>query len=373
MAKNWKKIVRRNIVRPVAYGVVFRLYPDLAARYLLRKELAAIRKEADKFFASGAPLPEGASREDFYQAMNKHYVSISEYLHQYEFYRLTEEERDEFISRSLMRAVSCKLRMKYPNDFHGLPLQKDKFLARFTALGFCKRRWLYTPQCTYEQFADLLSSTECVIKPHDGSLGFGVKKVPAQTDPVQIKSLYDKCVQGSMIIEECLHGCDAIQAFHPQSLNTIRFVTVAFRGKAFPFGAFLRMGIGDMIIDNAHAGGLFAQINMETGVIESEGITTEGLRVERHPDTNMLIKGTQIPRWNEVVDFCVSAARQTKNTVSGWDVIITDKGTLEFIEANNRPDFDVMQSPLKIGVKRKVLDMLSEVVGKEMKIDGFTR
>ena len=346
----------------------FEKFPNLGAQYRLRNELADIKKQADEFFAQDNALPEGASREDYYQAMNKHAVSISEYLHQYEFYRLSEDERDEYISRATMRALALKLRMMFPDDTQGLSRFKEKFLARYSKLGFCKRQWLYTPGCTYEQFAALLSSTDCIIKPHDGSLGFGVKRVPQLTDPQRLRELYDKCVKKEMMLEEYVRGCDEIQAFHPSSLNTIRFVTVAFRGRAVPFGAFLRMGVGDMIIDNAHAGGLFAQINIKTGIIESEGITTEGLRVEKHPDTGIQIKGYQIPRWDEIVEFCLSAARQTRNIISGWDVIISDKGNLEFIEVNNRPDFDVMQSPLKIGVKGKILDILEDLIGRRISL-----
>ena len=359
--------LRNNVLRPTAMEV-FKLFPSWAASFRTRKELDMIRKEAAEFFTQGHPLPEGASQEDYYQAMKKHSVSISEYLHQYEFYKLTEQERDEFISRAEMRALAAKMRMMYPEDSQGLSRFKEKFLARYTQLGFCKRRWLYTPDCTYEQFADLLSSTDCIIKPHDGSLGFGVKRVARMDDPNQLRELFNKCVSKEKLLEEYVKGCDEIQAFHPSSLNTIRFVTVAFRGKAVAFGAFLRMGVGDMIIDNAHAGGLFAQINIDSGIIESEGITTEGLRVEKHPDTDIQIKGYQIPRWKEIVEFCLSAARQTKNIISGWDVIITDKGNLEFIEVNNRPDFDVMQSPLKIGVKRKILNILQDLIGRKIKI-----
>lgn len=359
--------LRSNVLRPTAMEL-FKLFPSLAASFRARKEMVSIRREADKFFAEGAPLPEGATRRGYYQAMEKYYVSISEYLHQYEFYKLSEPNREEFISRALMRSLAFKLKSMYPNDTNGLTRFKNEFLKHFTELGFVKRRWLFGPECTFEQFADLLSSTDCIIKPDDGSLGFGVKKVLRQTAPLKIRELYDRCVNKKLIIEEYVHNSPEIQAFHPSSLNTIRFVSIAFRGRARAFGAFLRMGVGDMVIDNAHAGGLFAQINIETGVIESDGITTEGLRVPRHPDTGIQIKGTPICRWDEIVEFCLSAARQTNNIISGWDVIVTDKGVIEFVEANNRPDFDVMQSPLKKGVKRKVLATLKDVIGKEITI-----
>ena len=42
-----------------------------------------------------------------------------------------------------------------------------------------------------------------------------------------------------------------------------------------------------------------------------------------------------------------------KLTLAGYDV--------EIIECNHAPDFDVMQSPLKIGVKQKLYDKLREL------------
>ena len=108
---------------------------------------------------------------------------------------------------------------------------------------------------------------------------------------------------------------------------------------------------------------------METGVIESDGLTTKGLLVTKHPDTNLTIKGTQIPHWDKVVEFCLNAARQTKNIITGWDVAVTDDGNVELIEVNNRPDFDGgMQAPLKKGVKRKVFATLKDLTGRDITI-----
>ena len=93
---------------------LFKLFPSLAASFRAHKELNMIRKEAEQFFSQGQPLPEGASREDFYQAMRKDLISISEYFYQYDYYKLAEAERDEFISRASMRALAMKLRAMYP-------------------------------------------------------------------------------------------------------------------------------------------------------------------------------------------------------------------------------------------------------------------
>ena len=87
-----------------------------------------------------------------------------------------------------------------------------------------------------------------------------------------------------------------------------------------------------------------------------------------HPDTKLPLIGFQIPKWDEITEFCLSAARQTKNIITGWDVVIKDDGQLEFVEANHRPDIQTMQSWYKKGSKREILDTLSDLTGKRITI-----
>ena len=362
-----KKVSYRNSFR--SFGTfVFRCFPSWAAAYCKREEGKICRLEATQMFMDGISFPDGATQEDYFHALDKHQVSLSEYLHQFEFYKISEKERSEFITRSEMRALSLKLRMMFPEYDHIELLRfKEKFLARYSDLGYCHRRWLYMPDATYEQFTDLVSSTNCIAKPHDGSLGMGVKIIKKQEGP-QLRAIYEELVRDAMVVEEYLNGFAAIQAFHPSSLNTIRFITFGYKDKTIPFGALIRMGVGNMVVDNTHAGGIFAHVNINTGVIESEAVTTDGLHVAYHPDTKLPLIGFQIPKWDEITEFCLSAARQTKNIITGWDVVIKDDGQLEFVEANHRPDIQTMQSWYKKGSKREILDTLSDLTGKRITI-----
>ena len=209
-----KKVIQKAVYNDYFRSLgtfAFRCFPNLAAAYCKRHEGELCRKEALKQFENGLVMPEGASREDFFNALDKHQASLSEYLHQFEFYRLSEKERSEFITRSEMRALSLKLRMMFPEYDHiELMRFKEKFLARYSSLGFVHRRWLYMPEATFEQFADLISSTDCIAKPHDGSLGQEIQKLNKQTGS-QLKEMYDSFVQRKMIVEEYLQGCDEIQ------------------------------------------------------------------------------------------------------------------------------------------------------------------
>ena len=178
-------------------------------------------------------------------------------------------------------------------------------------------------------------------------------------DAEKIISQYSK---SGAIVEECVRGNKEIQAFHPNSLNTIRVVTFSNGDKKEVFGAFLRTGRNGSSIDNAHAGGIFAQINIETGIIESDGINSDGEMFKVHPYSNLQFKGFKIPLWKEIKELCLEACSTIPNIkFAGWDVTINDNNELQLIEGNHAPDFDVMQSPLKVGVKKKVYKILKEI------------
>ena len=301
------------------------------------------------------------SFEDYKQALNKHWVSYNEYAYQYRFYNKSEEERDEFVSRMKMayyhrRYSSGKAKAVFRN--------KNRFLLVFKK--YIHRKWLYVPEASYEIFTQLISCYDCIVKPCDGKLGMGIFKIFKNENHDGDRQLYDSCVKDRMLVEQCVESCEELKAFHPQSLNTIRVVTVSNSEKSEVFGSFLRMGRGNSVVDNAHAGGIFAQINIKDGTIESDGIDTNGQRYDCHPDSHIYLKGFKIPKWKEVVETCCEA-KLSGNTIMGWDVAINKHGEIEFVEANYGPDFDVMQSPLQVGVKKRIFAKIKEYSGIEMK------
>ena len=359
MNNNLKAFICRIAYSPigdklVSFSGVRRLWTELHVRSQKKHLLANARREYLKESAPGR-------LEDYERALKKHWISYSEYAHQYEFYDKAETERSEFVARLKMGYFYWRYA---PGAAKAVFRNKPVFLRTFGK--FVHRKWLYVPEASFEEFEQMISSQDCIIKPSDGKLGRGVFKVPRGGDGFDVRELFEQGVRSRALIEQCIESCEALKAFHPQSLNTIRVVTVANREKAVVFGSFLRTGVGDSVVDNAHAGGLFAQINVETGIIESDGINVDGMRCECHPDSNVRFKGFKIPEWDDIVRSCCEAARMTDNPITGWDVAISSRGEVEFVEGNYGPDFDVMQSPLKVGVKKKIYALIKEYRGIEM-------
>lgn len=332
-----------------------KLYADFRVMVFKKNAMSIAEREFSQKTAIG-------SIDDFKQALDKHWVSYNEYAYQYEFYNKTEEEREEYVSRSKMGYF---YRRYTPGNVKAIFRNKHSFLTLFSK--YIHREWIYAPEASYEEFAHLISNYDCIIKPCDGALGRGVFKVYMNSDHTDDRKLYDYCVKDRMLVEQCIESCEELKAFHPQSLNTIRVVTVSNREKSEVFGSFFRMGRGNSVVDNAHAGGVFAQINIEDGTIESDGIDTNGNRFVCHPDSGIKLKGYVIPNWEKVVTTCCEAAKLCGNTIMGWDVAINNQMEIDFVETSFGPDFDVMQSPLQVGVKKRIFAKIKEYSGIEMR------
>lgn len=314
-------------------------------------------KEAKLQFSANQNMP--GSYNDYKKALRKHRVSFKEYMYSYEYWKLNESQRDEFISRSEMQCIYRKL-----GDPECVKILYDKALSLATLSEFVHRKWMIVRDCTLEEFTQMVKSFDCIAKPIEGTCGSGIFMIDKDKQS-NYQELYESCKKNNILLEERISACTEIQEFHPNSLNTIRVVLFSNGNKYKVFGALLRMGAHGSVIDNTHAGGVFAPINVETGVIETEAIDLNNKKYIYHPDSNKKIVGFQIPYWDKIIDTCVNASRTIPNLhFAGWDICVMEDGRIEIIEGNHAPDFDGgMQAPLKIGVKRKVQSTVKDLMG----------
>ena len=347
------------LFKKIAYlPLVDKLFSVLGGKWLFAE--FRLRSYKKKLLAEAEKRIENGDINDYKQALKKHWVSYNEYV-QYDFPHLTEHEREEFVARLKMVYYYWRY---VPGDIKNIFRNKFKFLSFF--FKYIHRKWLYVPNASYEDFDELISNYDCIVKPCDETRGHGIRKIFKNADGGG-RNLYESFVKKGVLVEQCIESCEELQAFHPESLNTIRIVTIANKKNAEVFGSFFRMGVGNSVVDNAHAGGIFAQIDIDTGIIESDGINTNGDRFMYHPDSKLKIKGFKIPQWNLICSTCCEAAMLTGNVFTGWDVVLNSQGNVEFIEGNDISDVDVLQQPLQIGIKKRLFTVIKEYKGIEMK------
>jgi hypothetical protein len=137
------------------------------------------------------------------------------------------------------------------------------------------------------------------------------------------------------------------------ALATARVVTVLNESGEFEAAlAVFRTAVNARSpVDNFHAGGIVAGIDLVTGELgQAHGGGSQGMpRVrdmaccDSHPLTGAKMTGRRLPFWPEVKDLARRAHALVPNlAVVGWDIAITFTGPV-IVEGNSSPDVDLMQ------------------------------
>lgn len=170
--------------------------------------------------------------------------------------------------------------------------------------------------------------------------------------------------RGHYIVESKLVQHESLTSFHPDSVNTIRIVTVYDDSRDIVHFMFakLRMGNHGAHLDNTHAGGISGNIDLATGIIVTPGYSvTSNDEYIYHPYTKKQIIGFQIPFWEECKKFVERAARITPQVrYVGWDVVIQEDGQFALIEANENADHDGQQIHYR-GMWKDYKDLLDQL------------
>lgn len=153
-------------------------------------------------------------------------------------------------------------------------------------------------------------------------------------------------MQSDLLIEEVVKQHEALAALHPQSLNTVRMVTMKKEnGEMYLEQAIQRVGVGDMRVDNFSKGGVAISVTDDGKLISFGRRKDFSLpNFVKHPDTGIKFEGYTIPYFKQAVDMVLRAHQLNKGLNGvGWDVAITENGPL-IVEANPFFDFDIMQT-----------------------------
>ena len=141
------------------------------------------------------------------------------------------------------------------------------------------------------------------------------------------------------------------------ALSTVRVLTcLDEENQPELIGAIMRMAIGkNMVVDNAHAGGIAAAVDVQSGALGPAtdlGMSSRLGWLEFHPTTGARIEGVTLPHWQSLRSLVAQAHSTVPGAVVlGWDVAITPTGPL-LIEANVGPGLEIMQRANRQGFSR---------------------
>jgi hypothetical protein len=145
------------------------------------------------------------------------------------------------------------------------------------------------------------------------------------------------------IVEEYFRQHPVLSALNPASVNTVRIWVLASResGECQTLLAFLRMGRGGIVVDNASSGGIVAPVDLASGRLgPARDYSAEYETYPEHPDHGAQIKGVVVPYWAEAKELaCRALSLFPGLRFAGMDVAIGASGPI-IQELNVCPDHD---------------------------------
>ena len=155
-------------------------------------------------------------------------------------------------------------------------------------------------------------------------------------DTISGKSVSDISneIGNNFVVQEMIKCHKCILNIYSKSVNTFRIITYRWNDKIEVMPVIMRIGKGNSVIDNAHAGGMFIAVD-ETGKLGDIAFTEFRDKFTEHPDTHLTFKDYQIEHYFEIIE----AAKKMHTAIPqlgvyNWDFTIDEDGNPVLIEAN---------------------------------------
>jgi hypothetical protein len=202
-----------------------------------------------------------------------------------------------------------------------------------------------------EQFSCSVPGERLILKPIFGHGGNGIC-ILEQDDygiivhtPSSDLPLSDFQLECSVVVQQFIKQDPRIAAIWPSSVNTIRVVTLLQpSGDVLNVTASMRFGVGKAYVDNWSAGGVSIGVDLKTGKLRKVAYDKRGNQYLRHPSSQVLFEGFQIPEWQRVLELAHRVQRGLPFCrMLGLDICLDEQGDPILIEINPTPDLLPME------------------------------
>jgi hypothetical protein len=183
-----------------------------------------------------------------------------------------------------------------------------------------------------------------------GSGRFRHNKGETLTREQLLERLRQESRRGALVVQPRLVNHWELADLANGTLATVRAMTCRNeQGGIEMTNAVFRMAKSkSRVVDNFHAGGIAANVDIHTGELGpgtrgAWGVTADGW-YERHSETGAQILRRKLPCWFELIALVqrAHASAFSDQVVIGWDVALLDSGPC-IMEANRAPDLDIIQ------------------------------
>lgn len=172
-----------------------------------------------------------------------------------------------------------------------------------------------------------------------------------------------KVYKKDFIVQEVINQTQELQQFNPDSLNTIRLMSLNINNKVSVLSAFLRIGAKGMVIDNLSSGGMFVGIN-SSGQLKDYALNRKWERIKESP-SGIKFKNQKINSYDKIVNSVkVLHASIPLVCLIAWDITIDKQGEVIIVEINlnsgNPVSHQCCNGPLFKERTKEVIDYVLE-------------
>ena len=297
--------------------------------------LTAYIHRMDSIFDKYEALPKGKARLPLYWncslARASRHMSIDDYCYYY-----TRLGTPDCWKRYFNRDKAWNMWKLNTKEVNRRLNDKAGCLERYA--DFVHREWMIPAEAGEEAFLDFARRHgSYIVKPRSSGRGNGIY-IGRYVSEELCRQEFRTMVEKKCIVEELIRQHDALNALYPDSVNTIRIASVLTNDGPVLLSTCMRISNGG-VIDNFCKGGMTAQINFDTGRIETNAVDRDHKVYETHPVTGVRFLGYQMPNWELLKDTVRKMALVDPDAVFvGWDIAITPEG-IDMVEANNNQGF----------------------------------
>ena len=278
----------------------------------------------------------------------------------FHFVGKSQELRDTYVTFKESQAL-----FKLLNDREYMDIFDNKLLFNDRFKEYIGRDFIDAAHCTDEEFINFCKNKKKIFcKPKDSCSGKGIYKNIDINEDTDILELHQFMIDNDLFCEDNIVQHPEMNKLHDKSINTIRITTVLKDNEAHVMYALLRVGIGDMKVDNVASGGIYTVLN-EDGVIVNPFWSDKTISTyTKHPTNNFELLNFKIPMFKEALELCKKAALiEPHIRYVGWDVAISDKGPI-LVEGNQLPGYDMCQNYYVTNSDIGLLPKFEKILGK---------
>ena len=142
--------------------------------------------------------------------------------------------------------------------------------------------------------------------------------------------------KSDFIIQGLIHQHSELSKLHPDSVNSIRILTLNMNGKVSVLSAIVRMGANGLKVDNGHSGGCFCGV-MDDGRLRNVAFDyMTGKKFDTHPTTDAHFQDSIIPKFESCKQMVEKLAPRlgTVSRLTSWDLTVNESCQPMLIEVN---------------------------------------